>query len=124
MSRDVEGTLRLVGLARRAGRAVLGSGAVREAARSGRLKAVLFAADAAPSASDRLAGVLAAAGVPVAKCGSRDELGRAVGRPGIVVIGITEANLARRALEALDRTPPGTVRSDPGPESGPGVRKV
>jgi ribosomal protein L7Ae-like RNA K-turn-binding protein len=110
--------LRLAGLARRAGRLAIGTSAVRQATRSGALHAVLFASDATENARDRLAGGLAAAGVPTATCGDRETLGLAVGRPGVVVIGIMEPHLARRALDALGGERPGRAGDPGGREPG------
>ncbi len=75
--------LQLVGLARRAGRAVAGTQAVRDAGRRGELAAVLLAEDATDNALT---------------CGTRETLGNAVGRKGAVVVGIADPGFARRIL--------------------------
>ncbi len=91
--------LQLVGLARRAGRAVAGTQAVRDASRRGSLSMVILATDAADSAHQRIARVLEDPAVLVLRCGTRETLGTAVGRSGSVVVGISDPGLARRIAE-------------------------
>jgi len=88
--------LHLVGLARRAGRAVVGTQAVRDALNRGEVRVVMLADDAAPNAQRRISGLAHRARVPVVCCGSRETLGRAVGREGSVVVGVTDGGLANR----------------------------
>lgn len=99
--------MRVLGLARRAGAAAVGTRAVREAARAGRLRAVLLARDAAPNARRRLGAVLSAPDVLVVECGDRRALGASVGRGPVAVVGVTEAGLARRVTARL-----GPLRSE------------
>lgn len=88
--------LQLVGLARRAGHAVVGTQAVRDAARRGELAAVVVAADAAENAHKRLQGLYREPEVAVVTCGTRGELGSAVGRGETVVVGIRDRGLGLR----------------------------
>ena len=88
--------LQLVGLARRAGHAVLGTEAVRQAGRRGELSAIVLAEDATETAGRRLRSVLGDPDVPVVTCGTRQALGSAVGRPQAVVVGIADAGFATR----------------------------
>jgi ribosomal protein L7Ae-like RNA K-turn-binding protein len=86
--------LQTLGLARRAGRAAVGTRAVLTAARSRRLEALVVAHDASPNALDRVRG--ASRRVPVVKCGTRETLGLALGRGPVAVVGVTDREFARR----------------------------
>ena len=110
VQRDME-ALKLVGLTRRAGRAVIGTRAVREAARRGSLSLALVARDAGDNARSRVVPVFDATGTTWLPCGSHAALGRSIGRDRVVVIGIADARLARRIREVLERN------------SGPGATK-
>ncbi len=101
--RDAE-ALRLVGLTRRAGRAVLGTKAVREAARRGSLSLALVARDAGDNARSRVVPIFDATATPWLPCGSCSELGRSVGRGRAVVVGISDAQLATRMRQILERS--------------------
>lgn len=108
--RDEE-VLKLVGLTRRAGRAVLGTKAVREAARRGSLNLALVAGDAGKNARSRVVPIFEATGTPWLPCGSLAQLGQAIGRDRAVVVGIADARLAARIREILEReTGSGTTR--------------
>jgi len=98
---DVD-ALRLLGLARRAGSLVAGSEAVKGAARSGTLHAVVFARDASANAVRRIAPSLDRQGVRSSACGSRAALGAALGKGPVAVVGITDAALARAVLGQLE----------------------
>lgn len=93
--------LQLLGLARRAGRAAIGTQSVRGAARRGELAAVLIARDAGGNAEGRVRSLLEARGVPLVRCASRGALGAAVGRGPTAVVGITDAKMAWAALASL-----------------------
>ena len=93
--------LRMVGLAMRAGRLVLGTTAVREAARHGKLSGALIATDATANARNRLLPLLDAMDVPVASCATTRKLGLAVGKERLAVVGITDVGFARRIMADL-----------------------
>ncbi len=101
--REME-ALKLVGLTRRAGRAVIGTKAVREAARRGSLYLALVARDAGDNARSRVVPVFDATGTTWLPCGSHAALGRSIGRDRVVVIGIADPRLATRIREVLERT--------------------
>lgn len=94
--------LALLGLARRAGRAAVGSESVRGAARRGELAAALLARDAGSNAAGRVRALLEARGVPWIRCGTRAQLGAAVGRGPVAVVGFTDRRLAEEALISLE----------------------
>lgn len=93
--------LRVLGLARRAGSAAVGTRAVQDAARAGKLALVVVAWDAGENARARLSGALREAGVPVVEGGDREKLGAAVGRGPTVVVGVMDSGLARRVRAGM-----------------------
>jgi ribosomal protein L7Ae-like RNA K-turn-binding protein len=93
--------LRLLGLAARAGAIVPGTERVREAARGGRVRYVLVAADASANARDKLLPLLEARDLPHATAFTRLELGAAVGLSPLSAVGLTDASFAARVGELL-----------------------
>ncbi len=102
--------LGVLGLARRAGSVVTGTGAVRDAVRVGSARFVLLAEDGAPGQVGKVANLLRHRSVPSMAWGTREELGRAVGAAPLSAIAITNDGFARRLLEEL--------RGDEGPDDG------
>jgi len=96
--------LQLVGLARRAGFAVVGTQAVRDAARRGELSVVVVAEDATENARKRLRGLLEMSDLEVVTGGTRSGLGRALGRPEVVVVGIRDRGFGLRIVGELGTT--------------------
>lgn len=95
--------LRILGLAHRAGRAVIGTRAVVEAGAGGELRAVVVARDATDNALDRLSGVLGRADLGALEGPERERLGEALGRERLVVVGVTEVGFAEKLAEQLPR---------------------
>lgn len=93
--------LNLLGIALRGGRLEVGTTAVKEGARRGELEAAVVAGDAGENARDRVLPLLEAAGVPVAEVADGRSLGRALGRDRTVVVGVTDAGLAREVMDVL-----------------------
>jgi len=100
--------LLMIGLAMRAGRLVLGTTAVREAAKHGKLSGAVIATDATDNARARVLPLLSACNVQVVKCGSVRQLGQAVGKERLAIIGVTDAGFADRLMAGL----PAEDRSD------------
>lgn len=102
--------LEALGLARRAGRLVVGARAVREAAEKGELRLTVVAADAGGNALDRLGAIRERS--PVVRAVDRRSLGRALGRAAVVAAGVTDAGLAGKirrlaaSAEGADRRTP------------------
>jgi ribosomal protein L7Ae-like RNA K-turn-binding protein len=94
--------LQLLGLARRAGHLVIGTQAVKEAASRGQLALVIVAEDAAENARRRLDSVLREDGIGVVWLGSRESLGRAVGRGNAVVVGVRDRGIGARIAEMAE----------------------
>jgi ribosomal protein L7Ae-like RNA K-turn-binding protein len=103
--------LQLLGLARRAGHAVVGTQAVRDAVRRGEVVAVVVAEDATENARGRLRGLDHDHAPAVVTCGDRRELGRAVGRGEAVVVGIRDRGLGLRIVAGAEA---GRQAGDPG----------
>lgn len=97
--------LGLIGIALRAGRAAVGTRAVRAAARAGRLAALVVATDASENAVARLGEEARSA--PRVRVGSRATLGEAVGRAEVAVVGVTDAAIARRLMMYEEEAPGG-----------------
>ncbi|MFW6201682.1 MAG: ribosomal L7Ae/L30e/S12e/Gadd45 family protein [Gemmatimonadota bacterium] len=91
----------MLGLAARAGRAVAGTRAVREAARRRRLHFVVIAADASGNAREKLIPLLRATDVPHAVALDRATLGTALGRARLSAVGLTDEAMAARLQEIL-----------------------
>jgi len=91
--------LQLVGLAQRAGRAAVGTQAVRDAARNGDLSLVVLARDATDNARRRLGALSGDVAVPIIRAGSGGALGHAAGRNGAVVVGIRDRGFGARIEE-------------------------
>lgn len=105
--------LQLIGLARRAGQAVVGTDAVRVAGRRGELSAIVLAGDATENARKRLSGLLSDPNVCTVRCGTRAVLGRAVGRSETVVVGIRDRGLGLKI--AVVQQGSATVNASPDP---------
>ena len=104
--------LALVGLARRAGAVVTGTGAVRDAVRSGSARLVLLAEDAAAGQVGKVANLLRHREVPHRVWGKQEELGRATGSASLSAIAIMDDGLAGRLLEELPANKGPRVGSD------------
>ena len=90
----------MIGIARRAGRAVVGAEAIRSASRKEVLHAVLVASDVGMNAVGRL-GTLADEVRMIEVGASREALGRAVGRSVAALVGLTDRELAARVVELV-----------------------
>jgi ribosomal protein L7Ae-like RNA K-turn-binding protein len=96
------GLLQILGLARRAGGVVYGTGAVRTAVREGRARVVLLAADAAEGQARKLKPLLEHRETPHVVCGTREELGGAIGTAQVSAIAVTAESFAKQVLGRLD----------------------
>ena len=83
-----------LGLAQKAGKIVSGDFAVKSALKSGTVKLLVVAMDAAPSSKKELCYLAAQAGVPVVELLTRWELGSALGKGQRVAAAITDSNFA------------------------------
>lgn len=93
----------LLGLARRAGQVQSGDAAVRTAIAHKKVHLLLLAGDASPRTKKPFEELAAAAGINLINYGSKIELGRSIGRPHRSVVAVTDRNLARGIVRALER---------------------
>ena len=93
-----EAIYRLIGLARRAGRLVLGSEAVERAARSGTITLLILAGDAGPNTTSRMEQVGRVTQTPVLVVDDRKTLGHWTGHKERVVAGLADQGFANRIL--------------------------
>lgn len=91
--------LGLLGLGLRARTAVVGVEQVRNAAKRGKLYAVVVAPDASRHSLDKIVPLLQAKRVPVIEGPSASVLGAAVGREATAAVGIIDRDLARGVRE-------------------------
>ena len=95
-----------LGLARRAGLAIVGHAQVEEAlrARDGRIAALVEAADSGPADRNRLvAYARRTGGIPVIGCLTQAEIGLAFGRENVVHAALTSGALAARFVGEAER---------------------
>ncbi len=92
--------LRLLGLGQRGRLVAVGVDRVRDAAFARELRLAVVASDAAKNSMEKLVPLLAARGITIIEAGPADELGRAVGRPTAVAVGVLDAKLARGIIAA------------------------
>ena len=97
------GAFRFLGLAHRAGAVARGTGATRDALRTGRARLVLTATDGAPGQLDKLEGLLRARDVPHRSVGTRAEMGAALGGPPLTSVAVTDAGFAEQVLRRLSQ---------------------
>ena len=93
--------LGLLGLARRAGSVVTGTGAVRDAVRADAARLVLLAEDGAAGQVGKVANLLRHRTVPRMTWGTQEELGRAVGTAPLSALAIMDDGFARRLRAEL-----------------------
>jgi ribosomal protein L30E len=83
---------------------VVGSAAVQAACRQGTVEAIVLARGVSDNAHRRLRSALRNA--PAFECGTMEELGAAVGRSHVAVVGVTDPGLARRVVRGLSECRP------------------
>lgn len=96
MHEDERRALQALGLALRAGRVAVGTRAVKEAADAGELRLLVLARDATDNALGRLRGALERSGAARLRCGTRADIGEALGRGPVAAVGVTDRSLADR----------------------------
>ena len=90
--------LSMLGLCARAGRLISGEKACLQAIRNGGVYAVLLDAAAAKNAVKSISDACAYHEVPLISAPEM-QLGDAIGKPGRMVVGITDPKLAERVIE-------------------------
>ena len=84
----------LIGLARRAGKVVLGSSGVESTIRCRKAQLVILAEDTAPSTSKRLTDKCRSYNVPLIVLGTKQSLGAITGKDEAAAIAVTDNNFA------------------------------
>ncbi len=93
--------LSLLGLARRAGEAISGIAASREALRQNRVHLLLIAEDAAEGQVSKLRGIMEGRKVPFRIVGDRKGLGAAIGESPRSAVAVTSASFADQLLKRI-----------------------
>lgn len=88
-----------LGLAQKAGKTSSGDVAVRAALKSGKVKVLVLAQDAAPNSKKEIYFLAEMAGVQVIELLTRNELGYAIGKGPRIAVAVTDANFANMLLK-------------------------
>ena len=91
----------LLGMARRAGALVSGTGSTRRALKEGRARLVLFAQDASETQRDKVMKLLRHGKTPRATLGTREALGSAVGSGPVSAVAVTDNEFAKELVARL-----------------------
>ncbi len=94
---------RLISLGQRGGKLASGAFAVKSNLNRGKARLLLIANDTATQSFQELSGLAAARGVPVLYYGSKDDLGRLIGKSPRTALAITDEHMAKGILEAFER---------------------
>jgi ribosomal protein L7Ae-like RNA K-turn-binding protein len=98
----LEAAWRLLGLAKRAGRAITGNDTVEMAVRKGQVHLIILASDATENARDRCERLAKYHQIPLIVLGTRAELGHWTGKDERVVAAITDAGFAERLRQIYE----------------------
>ncbi|MDH3223184.1 MAG: ribosomal L7Ae/L30e/S12e/Gadd45 family protein [Gemmatimonadota bacterium] len=113
--------LAILGLARRAGRLVVGAEESRRAIRQGVARVVVIADDAAGGQREKVLRASRAGSVPVLHEASGSALGAALGRGKVTAVAVTDRGLSSKLL-GLDQ--PGTGASTGGAGGAPESKRT
>ncbi|MFZ5634827.1 MAG: L7Ae/L30e/S12e/Gadd45 family ribosomal protein [Bacillota bacterium] len=95
--------LNMIGLARRAGHVRSGDAAVRSTIVRREARLIILAEDAAERTKKVFGRLAGDAGMPMIFYGTRDNLGRVLGKPSRSVVAITDENFARDIIRRMER---------------------
>ena len=87
-------SLSYVGLARRAGKVLAGTAACEKGIKKGKVKLLLLDEGLSGQSKDKFTNICDKYGIDVLTVTGYDVLGPAIGRPGIMVAGITDEGFA------------------------------
>jgi len=93
----------LIGLALKGGNAATGRDSVRAAVHRGKFVHLFLARDAGSAIRDEMNALSRVQKIPMTELGSRDSLGKALGRREVAIVAITDRGLADAINEALRR---------------------
>ena len=86
--------LSLIGLAKRAGRAVSGEGAVKDAIRYGKAQLVIIAEDASDNTKKSILNSCKYYSAKYVLCGTKEQMGHALGKRFCVALAFTDKGFA------------------------------
>ncbi|NLM74883.1 MAG: 50S ribosomal protein L7ae [Clostridiaceae bacterium] len=90
-----------IGLARKAGAVILGEALSVKAVRQGKAHLAIIALDASENTTKKIETALFNTNIPMARFGSREELGQILGKPFISVLTVTDKGFAKRLQEMI-----------------------
>ena len=96
--------LSLLGLAARAGKVVSGEFAVEKSVKSGKTFLVLVAEDASANTKNNFSDMCTYYKVPLYYVGTKEELGKAIGKEYRASLAVTDRNFADAMRKKLDQT--------------------
>lgn len=91
--------LRFLGLARKSGNAIPGGNLTEVAIKRGSVSLVILAEDASDGTKKKFQAMAANQGVEIRTVSCRDDLGQAIGKGQITVIGISDENMSEKLKE-------------------------
>ncbi|HIZ66089.1 MAG TPA: ribosomal L7Ae/L30e/S12e/Gadd45 family protein [Candidatus Blautia pullicola] len=95
--------LSLLGLAAKAGKVVSGGFSVEKAVKSGKAFLVITAEDASENTKKEFRDMCTYYEVPFYSIGSKEELGRAIGKEYRAVLAITEENFSAATVKKIEK---------------------
>lgn len=93
----------MIGLGQRSGRLLSGDWAVKDALQRGKVKLLVVAVDASGRSQKEFTQMAGLKNIPTISYGSKVELGRLIGKSPRSAVALTDENLARGILGALER---------------------
>jgi len=93
----------MLGLGQRAGRLISGDFAVKCAINRGKVKLLIIALDAAKRTQRELTGLAAYKNIPVITYGSKEELGRLIGKSPRSAVAFTDEKMVSGILRKMER---------------------
>lgn len=94
---------KMIGLGQRAGRLLSGDCAIKDALDRGKVKLLVVADDTAVRTRQELVRMAGLKKIPTITYGSKEELGRLIGKSPRSAVALTDDNMARGILVALER---------------------
>lgn len=96
--------IQLLGLAKRANKLISGESLVLSEIRAKRAYVIIMTIDAAPNLKKKITDKCRTYQIPLIQYGTRNELGKAIGKEERVVLAITDPGLAKIMIEASFKT--------------------
>lgn len=94
---------RILGLGQRAGKLISGDLAVKSAINRGKVKLLLIALDAAKRTQKELMGLASTKKIPTLAYGSKEELGRLIGKSPRSAVAFIDEKMVRGILKEMER---------------------